>query len=258
MLNCRPSTAQTLLELPTTKKTCISTLSSKVMSTTPRNRKLPYIRRQNLEALISEAGSAVTLARLTGTNSSYLSQIRNQTPTQNGTPRQVGINLAEKLEKGMNKPMGWMDEPHTFHAINHRKQTAYEDFQLRFLPLFSWENLAPSRQEHGHPDADRLPCPCPCSEQSFVLSMDSCSMEPALYEGEILFVDPAVDAEPGNFVIFFDPSDKRFKCRQLIQDSGHLYLMALNHDWPNRIFELNKATTIHGVVIFKGRYLISM
>ena len=78
-------------------------------------------------------------------------------------------------------------------------------------------------------------------------------MEPALYEGEILFVDPAVDAEPGNFVIFFDPSAK-----QLIQDSGRLYLMALNHDWPNRIFELNKTTTIHGVVIFKGRYLIPM
>ena len=49
------------------------------------------IRLKNLETLIREAGSAVRLARAAGTNSSYLSQVRNQLPTKKGTPRATGF-----------------------------------------------------------------------------------------------------------------------------------------------------------------------
>ena len=56
------------------------------------------IRLKNLETLIREAGSAVRLARAAGTNSSYLSQVRNQLPTKKGTPRAIGDDLASKLE----------------------------------------------------------------------------------------------------------------------------------------------------------------
>ena len=57
-------------------------------------RKPEQIRLQNLELLIAEAGSAAKLARIAGTNSSYLSQVRNQMPTKKGTPRGVGDDLA--------------------------------------------------------------------------------------------------------------------------------------------------------------------
>jgi len=70
------------------------------------------IRLKNLELLIVEAGSAVKLARCVGTNSSYISQVRHQMPTKNGTPRGIGDDLAGKLEQGMAKHDGWMDEPH--------------------------------------------------------------------------------------------------------------------------------------------------
>jgi SOS-response transcriptional repressor LexA len=74
----------------------------------PRER----VRLNNLEILIAEAGSAAKVAQLAGTSESYLSQVRRQMRSQNGTPRGLGNELAAKLEKGLGKPDGWMDEPH--------------------------------------------------------------------------------------------------------------------------------------------------
>ena len=70
------------------------------------------IRLKNLELLINEAGSAANLAHRVGTNSSYLSQVRRRMPTKKGTPRNIGDDLAVKLEQGMGKHEGWLDEPH--------------------------------------------------------------------------------------------------------------------------------------------------
>jgi hypothetical protein len=63
-------------------------------------RKQEHTRLQNLELLISEAGSAAKLARIAGTNSSYVSQVRNQMPTKKGTPRGVGDDLAKGWNAG--------------------------------------------------------------------------------------------------------------------------------------------------------------
>ncbi len=70
------------------------------------------IRLNNLEILITEAGSAARVAKMAGTSESYLSQVRRKMRTQNGTPRGLGNELASKLETGLGKPTGWMDELH--------------------------------------------------------------------------------------------------------------------------------------------------
>ena len=70
------------------------------------------VRLNNLEILIAEAGSATKVAKLAGTSESYLSQVRRKMLTQSGTPRGLGNELAAKLEKGLGKYTGWMDEPH--------------------------------------------------------------------------------------------------------------------------------------------------
>jgi hypothetical protein len=101
--------------------------------------KLNQVRLRNLEILISEAGSAAKLARAAGTNSSYLSQVRNQLPTKKGTPRSIGDELAEKLEKAMKKPQGWMDTPHAETTGQAEEHNAHAGPDLRSLhPLISW------------------------------------------------------------------------------------------------------------------------
>jgi SOS-response transcriptional repressor LexA len=74
------------------------------------------IRLNNLEILIAEAGSATKLAQRAGTSESYISQVRRKMRTAKGTPRGIGDELSARLEQGMGKPQGWMDEPHELEA----------------------------------------------------------------------------------------------------------------------------------------------
>jgi len=71
------------------------------------------IRRTNLRLLILEYGTGVVLAAKCGTSASYLSQIMIRFKTISGKSREVGTELARKLENGCEKPKGWMDVAHT-------------------------------------------------------------------------------------------------------------------------------------------------
>ncbi|HHW7522415.1 TPA: S24 family peptidase [Mannheimia haemolytica] len=76
-------------------------------------RPLKEIRYDNLLRLIDEAKSTSDLANRTGIAVSYLLQIKNKNAIQNGKPKGIGDKIAAKLEDGMNKPRGWLDQVHT-------------------------------------------------------------------------------------------------------------------------------------------------
>ena len=212
------------------------------------------IRLKNLEALIREAGSAVRLARAAGTNSSYLSQVRNQLPTKKGTPRAIGDDLAAKLEAAMNKPSGWMDEDHpTGSDLTAERGGSNTGSQHR---LIQWDQVG-----KGHDISEDLPppygttllrCPVECSPETFVLRVRGASMEPKFREGELIFVDPQAPVEHGKFVVVRLEESNEVTFKQLILEEGKKYLKTLNPDWPNRIIEVKPDTPICGVIVFKG------
>lgn len=219
--------------------------------------KINRTRLKNLELLISEAGSAAKLARTAGTNSSYLSQVRNQLPTKKGTPRAIGDDLAGKLEKAMKKPQGWMDDLHDGDADSTQEHNAHLGPDLRStLPLISWvqagewheiaESFVP---QYG---AELLPCPVKCSPESFVLRVRGTSMEPKFHESDLIFVDPNACAEHGKYVVVRLDLSNEATFKQLIIEEGRQYLKALNPDWPNRIIEVDEEASICGVIVFKG------
>lgn len=77
------------------------------------------IRRSNLLLLIKEIedrtgkeGGQAQIARLSKTTPSYLSQIITQFVKPSGRKCIIGSKLARKLERGSNKPEGWMDALH--------------------------------------------------------------------------------------------------------------------------------------------------
>lgn len=78
-------------------------------------------RLENFETLIREAGNVAELARRCGYNkAAYLYQVRGQNPKANGKTMQIGNHMAAKLENGMGKPHGWMDQNHKIaKAPNH-------------------------------------------------------------------------------------------------------------------------------------------
>lgn len=72
------------------------------------------IRLENLETLIAEKGTQEKVAELGGTSSVYLSQIKNQSAdAKTGKLRQMGDDMARKLEAGCGKVRGWMDNVHS-------------------------------------------------------------------------------------------------------------------------------------------------
>jgi SOS-response transcriptional repressor LexA len=217
-------------------------------------RKVNQIRLANLEILIAEAGSATKLARAAGTNSSYLSQVRNQLPTRKGTPRAIGDNLAEKLEKSMKKIQGWMDTPHTVIADKTRAADQTGTYPIiSWVEARNWSKIA----ENPHPiyGGERIHCPIRCSPTSYVLRVHGSSMEPKFVEGDLLFVDPNVAPTHGKYVVVRLGNAEEASFKQLIVEDGKQYLKALNPDWPNRILEVSDDAFICGVVIFKGEVI---
>ena len=225
-------------------------------------RKQEHTRLQNLELLIAEAGSAVKLARIVGTNSSYISQVRHQMPTKKGTPRGLGDDLAGKLERGMAKPEGWMDEAHEDSqeqpvACACSEMNAHNGPDIRSLhPLISWVQAGEwSEISEGYVpqyESELLPCPVRCSEETFVLRVHGVSMEPRFHEGDLIFVDPDATPVHGKYVVVQLDESNEATFKQLIVEEDRQYLKALNPDWPNRIIEVNATATICGVVVFKG------
>ena len=72
------------------------------------------IRLENLDVLIKEFGSQDKVAERGGTSSVYLSQVKNKTPdVKTGKRRQMGDDIARKLEDGCGKERGWMDNTHS-------------------------------------------------------------------------------------------------------------------------------------------------
>jgi len=223
-------------------------------------RKINRIRLNNLELLISEAGSAAKLARTAGTNSSYLSQVRNQLPTKKGTPRAIGDDLAIKLEEAMNKPQGWMDNSHDGNTYDTQEHNAHLGPELRTpLPLISWVQAGEWQEisESFVPEySDELfHCPAKCSPESFVLRVRGTSMEPKFHEGDLIFVDPNASAEHGKYVVVRIDASNEATFKQLIIEEGNQYLKALNPDWPNRIIEIDEEASICGVIVFKGEII---
>lgn len=75
---------------------------------------IDLIRHENLLQLISEAGSVQAVASKAGKSNAQISQLKTRsTHSGTGKPRSVGDMLARELEKAFNKPLGWMDAPHS-------------------------------------------------------------------------------------------------------------------------------------------------
>ncbi|MGR2663657.1 hypothetical protein ACUXVY_18895 [Chromobacterium haemolyticum] len=74
--------------------------------------KIEDVRLENLRVLVVERSTIAAVAQVSDTSPAYLSQILNRVPSRTGKPRDVGTDLARKLEQGCGKPAGWMDHPH--------------------------------------------------------------------------------------------------------------------------------------------------
>ncbi|PKF60640.1 XRE family transcriptional regulator [Psychromonas sp. psych-6C06] len=122
-------------------------------------------------------------------------------------------------------------------------------------PLIDWVqagNFTAIAEIHPS-DAEHYPCPVKCSDQTFLLKVRGQSMAGTFNEGELIFVDPEVEAINGKYVVARLDDENEATLKQLIIEGGERYLKATNPDWPNKILPINGNCTIVGVVVFAGR-----
>ena len=150
-----------------------------------------------------------------------------------------------------------MDEVHEEESSMEGNAEAIESRPSLRHPVISWKQAgrwAEIAWQFKRSDAEgMLVCPVRCSKDTFVVRVKGPSMEPRFHNGELIFVDPEVEATDGKFVVVRLRDSNEGTFRQLIIEDDQRYLQALNPDWPNRrIIEINENTAICGVVVFKG------
>jgi SOS-response transcriptional repressor LexA len=105
--------------------------------------------------------------------------------------------------------------------------------------LISWVqagNFA-SVVDNYHPGdgEDFIPTTIPIKRHTFALRVQGDSMEDEFKDGAIIFVEPDMEAQPGDYVVVrTDETESTFK--QLIRDGADLYLKPLNPRYPIKPF----------------------
>lgn len=155
----------------------------------------------------------------------------------------------DSLAKALKTTKEWLMEG---KGDANRVITLNYDHMFDMVPLISWvqagswsevvDNFQPGDAE------EHYPCPERHSDSTFALTVVGESMFPDFVPGEIIYVDPCVEATSGSCVVVRQNGDEA-TFKQLMLDGNNKYLKALNPNWPNPIIEMLPDATICGVVI---------
>jgi SOS-response transcriptional repressor LexA len=176
------------------------------------------------------------------------------------SPRQENV---EKIAKALKVSSDWLwkggiqkETSHTGPDANIEPGPAIKGY----VPLISWVQAGAWCEISDVRTLDDaeiwLPCAASHSPQSYALRVRGLSMfnqheRRSFRDGDIIFVDPAKDAENGSLVIakLMDSQEATFK--QLVMEGSRRFLKPLNPAWPDPIIELDGDAMICGVVFSK-------
>jgi len=176
------------------------------------------------------------------------------------SPRQENV---EKIAKALKVSTDWLwkggsqkETTPSFSDANVEPGPAIKGY----VPLISWVQAGAWCEISDVRTLDDaeiwLPCAASHSPQSYALRVRGLSMfnqheRRSFRDGDIIFVDPAKDAENGSLVIakLMDSQEATFK--QLVLEGSRQFLKPLNPAWPDPIIELDDDAMICGVVFSK-------
>lgn len=138
------------------------------------------------------------------------------------------------------------------YNINIKSHTATQEK----VPLISWVQAgdwcdANDPYPPGEAE-DWLTCPIPHSEKAYCLRVAGDSMEPEYKDGEIILVDPAIEARHNDDVIV-RTEDGKATFKRLSETPDGTFLLALNPDWLPRRLILPSNSIICGTITASWR-----
>lgn len=217
------------------------------------------IRKNNLEKLIKESGlNKGKFAEKIDTSPAYISQILSEK-----TQRDMGNDLARKIESLLAKDHGWMDVLHDSpspqpSALDNNIAVGPEN--RGDVPVISWVQAGAwceAIDNFNVGDAERwIPCPVAHSKHTYALRVRGDSMlapfgsSVSFSEGTLIYVDPEAPLLSGKKVIakLLDSNEVTFKVYR--EEDGKKWLFPLNPQYDK--IELVEGMHICGVVIFAG------
>lgn len=172
--------------------------------------------RGKLKLLIDEYGSQTELSRVIDKSPSQISQWVNASPdSKTGKPRSLKAETAREIEQKTGKPKGWFDQP--IQAQSGNVAVADNTESSVYFDIMDIEAAAGTGIFNGeHPEVIRT---IGMSEEwalqhlgkNFarfaVISARGDSMLPTFNNGDVLFVDPAVNRYDGEGIYVFTAAD---------------------------------------------------
>lgn len=214
------------------------------------------IRRENLEVAIKRLGSAAKLAEAANTSPAYLSQIRNRTPdSKTGTPKMMGDAMARRIEAALGEPHGWMDRSHLFKGSvddsarddiaallpgARRVHAADQDdpslTQIRKVKIKVQAGITGFQVEPEHYEGETQGVPTKwilkegLNRDALVsTTVRGESMEPALYDGDVIVVNTA-DKQLVSGAVYVVNYEGEAVVKRMQRDAGQWWLTSDNFD----------------------------
>lgn len=199
------------------------------------------IRLNNLKKLVNGFDSQREFADAIDKTPAYLNHLMTGF-------RNIGEKTARQIEVSLNLPRGWMDIDHNLvydasngEGIAPSIAEKHLDNNLRpgpkvrgEVPLISFVQAGEWREaidNYSPGNGERMiPVTVPVGRHTFALRVTGDSMEPEFVEGEIIIVEPDLDAVHKDFVIAKNGGDATFK--QLWKEAGEWMLKPLNERYP--------------------------
>ena len=192
------------------------------------------IRRINIELLIKESGLGKgKFAEKIETAPAYISQILSEK-----TNRDMGSDLARKIERLLKKPHGWMDAVHDSddpliikeeNKLSLSSQLDNMKLRVKKIPLIDF-NRAGSWQEvlrnHTPSDGDIMIIDDDMGDHVFAVPVQGDSMRPEFDKDDILLIDPDLTPKHQDFVLAGQEGE--VVLRHYWREGGRWYLKPLN------------------------------
>lgn len=182
--------------------------------------------------------------------------VSRTTPTDwlSGKTQDMSAKVAEKLSQETEFSAIWLatGKGEIFQS-NIEKLERSES-----VPVISWVaagNWATMQDQRAEP-LEWLMCPVKHSKDTYALivkglSMSNPSGERSFKDGDVIFVDPSIEALNKDFVVAKLENENEATFKQLVIEDGQKNLMAINPDWKPKFMKINGNATILGVVIGK-------
>ena len=204
------------------------------------------LRLQNLRALVAEFKTAEAVAQMADTNAMYLSQILNGAKSSAGNARGVGDKLARKLEEGCGKEVGWMDRPHDAARFVELipgampvRAVGSDDpslTQIRKVKIQVQAGITGFQVEPEHYDGETQGVPTKwilkeglSRDALLAITVRGESMEPALYEGDVIVVNTR-DTTLSDGAVYVVNYEGEVVVKRLMRDVGQWWLTSDNAD----------------------------